>query len=128
MRDVDALDVVHPYIVVVIDEMADLFDQCAETQDAVITLAQLGRAAGIHLVVATQRPSFDIIKGRVKANFPGRAAFTAASMVDSRVILDAPGAEKLSGNGDALFRVPGHETVRVAQLLRVVRGDYEARQ
>jgi DNA segregation ATPase FtsK/SpoIIIE, S-DNA-T family len=109
------VDTTLPYIIVIIDELADLMMVSSkEVEEAITRLAQMARAAGIHLIIATQRPSVNVLTGIIKANFPTRLSFQVSSKVDSRTILDANGAEHLLGDGDMLFMPPG-----VGRLMRI---------
>ena len=103
-----------PYIVIFIDELADLmFASGKEVEESIARLAGMARAAGIHLVLATQRPSVDVITGIIKANFPSRISFQVSSKMDSRIILDTYGADQLLGKGDMLFTSPGKRIKRI---------------
>ncbi len=118
-----------PYIVIVIDELADLMMIASkEVEESITRLAQMARAAGIHLILATQRPSVDVITGLIKANFPARISFRVSSKIDSRTILDAMGAEHLLGSGDMLFLQPGSGTSNFTRLHGAFLSDREIRE
>jgi len=103
-----------PYIVIVVDEIADLMDSAYDVLETITRLAQMGRASGIHLVIATQRPSTDMVSGLIKANLASRVSFKVTSKADSRIIFDEGGAERLLGRGDMMFRPPGSpSTIRL---------------
>ena len=119
------------YYSIVIDELADLFIQSPDIETIICRLAQLGRASGIHLILATQRPDRETITGRLKVNIPSRLALTVSSVYDSRVILDQTGAEKLTGKGDFILKMSNGETIRgqgaliknMSELLRGVKNE-----
>ena len=119
-KDQEEVPEVLPYIVVIIDELADLMLVAPqEVENAITRLSQLSRAVGIHIILATQRPSVDVVTGVIKANFPARISFKVASKVDSRTVLDANGADKLLGKGDMLFMRPGDAKPTRAQACLV---------
>ena len=116
-----------PQVVVIIDELADLMLVAAkEVEESICRIAQMGRAAGIHLIIATQRPSADVITGLMKANIPSRIAFAVASAMESRIILDTQGAEKLVGKGDMLYAPIGAGKPLRVQGCFVSDGEVEA--
>jgi S-DNA-T family DNA segregation ATPase FtsK/SpoIIIE len=113
-----------PYIVIIIDELADLMMMAPDEVERTVTrIAQMARATGMHLIIATQRPSVDVVTGLIKANFPARIAFAVTSQIDSRVILDTPGAERLLGKGDMLYMAP--DSAKLRRLLGVFVSDQE---
>ncbi len=113
-----------PYIVIIIDELADIMmTSPEEVEKSLVRLAQMSRATGIHMVIATQRPSVNVVTGLIKANFPSRIAFSVTSQIDSRVILDTPGAERLLGRGDMLFMRP--DSAKLARLQGAFVSDVE---
>ena len=135
MRDLEAYNEVAqekdgeklPQIVIVIDELADLmFVAASEVENAIVRIAQMARAAGMHLVIATQRPSADVITGIMKANIPSRISFAVASQIESRIILDTTGAEKLLGRGDMLYNPLGAPKPLRVQGCFITTGEIEA--
>jgi S-DNA-T family DNA segregation ATPase FtsK/SpoIIIE len=113
-----------PYIIIIIDELADLMMMAPDEIERTITrIAQMARAVGMHLILATQRPSVDVVTGLIKANFPARIAFAVSSQIDSRVILDTPGAERLLGKGDMLYMAP--DSAKLQRLQGVFVSDSE---
>jgi S-DNA-T family DNA segregation ATPase FtsK/SpoIIIE len=116
MLEAEAVPERMPYIVIIADEMADMIMTCGKDVEAhIVRLAQKSRAVGIHLVLATQKPTVDVITGLIKSNLPARMSFQVASRTDSRVVLDEMGAERLLGNGDMLYLAPGTSNVIRAQ-------------
>jgi S-DNA-T family DNA segregation ATPase FtsK/SpoIIIE len=113
-----------PYIVLIVDELADLMMMAPDEVERTITrIAQMARATGMHLIIATQRPSVDVVTGLIKANFPARIAFAVTSQIDSRVIIDTPGAERLLGKGDMLYMAP--DSAKLRRLQGVFVSDQE---
>jgi S-DNA-T family DNA segregation ATPase FtsK/SpoIIIE len=113
-----------PYIIIIIDELADLMMMAPDEVERTVTrIAQMARATGIHLIIATQRPSVDVVTGLIKANFPARIAFAVTSQIDSRVILDSPGAERLLGKGDMLYMAA--DSAKLQRLQGVFVSDQE---